>query len=313
MQTKADNVIGGVDLGGTHARIGVVEAHSNKILHTAKIKSASLTLDHFGDALEQTFGGFRDRLCGVGIGVTGFCDRAHRRVVTTCNFVPFLEDCNLADSIESRLKVPVRVDNDARVQVLAEFHFGSWGRPESLAVLTLGTGVGLAWMIDGRLYPPPDHGAMGGHMAVNISGNPCYCGIHGCLESGASGTAMAATANERIARYVPSALPRPATAEGICRTGFSDAVAKGCITAAIEYLRAGLHNLHHFYFPEVVVLSGGVAEGLWPYLSELQTWFAGMARYDGVRNRLVLSELGDDGGILGGAALFRTFDAVPVG
>jgi len=176
----------------------------------------------------------------------------------------------------------------------------------SLVVITLGTGVGLAWHIDGRLYPPPDHGAQGGHMAVLfLGGSPCYCGVAGCLESLASGTAMAAAANERLARFFPSKLQPPTDAEQICRLGDSDVLARGCITRALESLRAALHTIHHLYFPDVVVLGGGAAVGLWPYLGPVRRWFARLERYDGRRNRLVLSRLGDRAGVLGAAGLVR--------
>lgn len=297
----------GVDVGGTHVRIGLVDAQTSaSVEHAARFKTAGLNLAGFCDCLETQLQSWRDRISGIGIAVNGFCDGARRRVIATCHVTPFLESCDLAEAIERRFGVPVRLDNDARAHVLAEFHYGAWGKPRSLVVLTLGTGVGLAWMIDGRVYPPPDHGAQGGHMAVALGGNPCYCGATGCLESLASGAALAAAADERMARYLSSSLVQPATAEQICRAGHEDRLAQGCIERTVESLRAALHNLHHMYFPDVVVLGGGLSIGLWPYLAGLREWFGSLERYDGGRNRLVLSELGDDAGILGAASLFVT-------
>jgi glucokinase len=173
--------------------------------------------------------------------------------------------------------------------------------------MTLGTGVGLAWQIDGQIFPPPNHGAQGGHMVISWpGGNPCFCGATGCLESLVSGTSLAAAANERLARYVPSQLKFPVSSEQVCSSGHSDALARGCITRAVESLRCALHTLHHLYFPDVVVLGGGLAPGLWPYLGELRKWFSQAERYDGRRNRLVLSRLGDKAGVLGAAALIKS-------
>lgn len=295
----------GIDLGVTHCRIGIVQSSSGKIHNLTKQKTAGISLPQFCDALVKVARPYQKSLGGIGVAVPGFCDHKQRRVVTTCGTVPFLESCDLSDAVEERLKVQTWVDNDVRAHAVGELEFGGWGKLRSLVVMTLGTGVGLAWYVDGRLYPPPDHGAMGGHMSVlSNGGNPCYCGAVGCLESFASGTSMAA-ANERLARFFPSKLQAPTNAEQICRLGESDVLARGCITRAVESLRAALHTIHHLYFPDLVVLGGGASVGLWPYLVPLRNWFARVERYDGRRNRLVLSRLRDKAGVLGAAALVR--------
>ena len=304
--TAVRSVLVGVDLGVTHCRIGLVDARSGKLLSLAKLKTAGLTLPNFSAAVEKAARPYRRKLAGIGVAVPGFCDAKQRRVVTTYNTVPFIEGASVADSVEKRLEIPTCVDNDARAHALGEFEFGGWGKPRSLVVMTLGTGVGLAWHVDGRLYPPPDHGAQGGHMSVlPWVGNPCYCGVAGCLESFAGGTAIAAAANECLARFYPSKLRNPADSEQICRLGRSDALAQKCLERAIEALRAALHTIHHLYFPDVLVLGGSVSKGLWPHLAPLRKWFAKEERFDDRRNRLVLSRLGDKAGVLGAAALAR--------
>jgi glucokinase len=296
----------GIDLGATHCRLGIVNPVSGGVRHLTRHQTAGLSLPQFCRRVEEVAQPCRQNLAGVGIGFPGFCDHARRCTVTTGGAVPFLEGCDLADAVEPCLGVPVIVDNDARAHAAGEFQFGGWGKPKSLVVVTLGTGVGLAWHVDGRLYPPPDFGAQGGHMTVNWpGGNPCYCGLAGCLESLASGTAMAATANERLALFLPSRLRPPVCAEQLCELGQSDALAKECIQRAVESLRGALRTLHHLYFPDVVVLGGSVARGLWPYLGPLCKWFASMDRYDGRSNRLVLSRLGDKAGVLGAAILIQ--------
>jgi len=296
--------LAGIDLGVTHYRIGIVEASSGKIQKLSKLKTNGFTLPLFCDALSKVAGPYKKHLAGIGVAVQGFPDHLQRRVITTCGTVPFLESCDVADAVEERLKVPTWVDNDARAHAVGEFQYGGWGKPRSLVVMTLGTGVGLAWHVEGRLYPPPDHGAQGGHMAVlPNTGNPCYCGISGCLESLAGGTAIAAAANECLARFYPSKLVAPADTEQICRLGTTDQLSKKCIERAIEALRGALHTLHHLYFPDVLVLGGGASVGLWPYLGPLRKWFAKAERFDGRHNRLVLSRLGDKAGVLGAAAL----------
>jgi len=294
----------GVDLGGTYLRIAVVEPRSGRIIRVSKQKSTSLNLNRFCGALNGSIQRHRARVSALGIGVPGFCDEQRRRVITTWGVVPFLENCDLGSTVKRHFGLKVVVDNDARAHALGEYWYGGWGKPRSLVVLTLGTGVGLAWHIDGMLYPPPNHGAMGGHMTLAYqSGNPCYCGAIGCLESLTSGTALVAAANERLARFLPSQLESPLTAEDVCRAGDSDQLARGCVARAVESLRCALHNLHHLYFPDVVVLGGGLAQGLIPYLGSVTSWFRRLHRFDGRRNRLVVSRLGDKAGLLGAAVL----------
>ena len=269
-----------------------------------KLKTAGFTLRRFCDALVNTTRPYREDLDGIGVAVPGPCDQDQRSVLTTCGTVLFLESCDLSAVVQKRLDIPTWVDNDALARAAGEFEYEGWGKPRSLVVMTLGTGVGLAWHLDGRLYPPPDHGAMGGHMSVQFSGgNPCYCGVSGCLESFAGGTAIAAAANECAARFFPSKLSIPADSEQICRFGASDHLAEGCLTRAIAALRAALHTLHHLYFPDVLVLGGSVSRGIWPHLGPLRRWFEREERFDGLRNRLVLSKLSDKVGVLGAAAL----------
>jgi glucokinase len=296
----------GIDLGVTHYRIGVVTASTGKVQLLSKLKTGGFTLRRFCEALANTARPYREDLAGIGVAVPGPCDRDQRRVLTTCGTVPFLESCDLSAAVEKRLEIPTWVDNDARAHAAGEFEYGGWGKPRSLVVMTLGTGVGLAWCVDGRLYPPPDHGAMGGHMSVQFSGgNLCYCGVSGCLESFAGGTAMAAAADECAARFFPSKLSIPADSEQICRFGGSDRLAEECLARASAALRAALHTLHHLYFPDVLVLGGSVSRGIWPHLGPLRKWFEREERFDGLQNRLVLSKLGDKAGVMGAAALAR--------
>jgi glucokinase len=294
----------GVDIGGTYVRVGIVHPSSGRIFNMSKFRTSGLTLTKFCAMLEDAIRPFRDKVSKIGIAIPGFCDSTLRQAITTAGVVPFLEGCDLAKAVEKRLSVRTILDNDARAHLRGEFHYGRWGRPQSLVVMTLGTGVGLAWQIEGRLYPPPDHGAMAGHMIVEgLSGRLCFCGAAGCLESLASGTALAATANERLGRFVPSKLRSPVSSEDVCAHGRNDHVARECIARAAEALRCALHNVYHFYFPDIVVLGGGLAPSLWPYLGGVRRWFNQVERYDGRRSRLAISRLGDKAGILGAAAL----------
>jgi predicted NBD/HSP70 family sugar kinase len=88
-------------------------------------------------------------------------------------------------------------------------------------------------------------------------------------------------------------------------------LAAKCLRRAIDALQGALHTIHHLYFPDVLVLGGSVSRGMWPHLQPLRKWFAAEDRFDGLRNRLVLSRLGDKAGVLGAAALALRLLAKP--
>lgn len=136
-----------------------------------------------------------------------------------------------------------------------------------LYAVTLGTGIGTSCVMDGRTY----RGAggfhpEGGHQIIDPSGPLCYCGAHGCWESLASGTAIAREAR-RAAEKSPNTLLL-ALAEGdlaridarlVAEAAFrGDRIARAVIGRAAEYFAIGLFNLLMLFFPQVIVLSGGV-------------------------------------------------------
>src|SRR5215831_456710 len=132
MKNNASSLVAGVDIGGTHVRLGILHPRTSRVIHLLKFKIGGLSLRQFCDALENGIGAHRRKIVGIGIAVSGFCDGKLRRVLTTCGVVPFLESCNLAAAVEKRLGIAVRVDNDARAHVLGEFRYGGWGKPRSL-------------------------------------------------------------------------------------------------------------------------------------------------------------------------------------
>ncbi|MEE3329181.1 MAG: ROK family protein [Myxococcota bacterium] len=95
--------------------------------------------------------------------------------------------------LEEELRCPVRMENDANAGALAEWRFGAGRGARSLVYLTMSTGVGAGLILDGRLYGGP-RGTAGevGHVAVAWPGEPCACGLSGCLEAYVGGRAWSA-------------------------------------------------------------------------------------------------------------------------
>lgn len=208
----------------------------------------------------------RAQLMGVGVGSTGPVD-AQSGVIVNPGTLPGWVDVPLVAWLEQRFNAPAFLDNDAAVAALGEYWMGAGRGVSRLYAITVGTGIGTSCVIDGQTY----RGAggfhpEGGHQIIDPRGPLCYCGAHGCWESFASGTAIARSARQMVQNHPESSLA-VLTGGDLARIDASmvaqaalqgDPIARAVIGQAAEYFALGLFNLLMLFFPEVIVLSGGV-------------------------------------------------------
>ncbi len=296
----------GVDIGGTRTKIGLVELVTGKVIelsvNSTEKRSAAVFLDSIGDALTKfkfTAAAQNSSIIGIGFGVPGFVyDRS--LVDSTYGFLEFMEDYPLADIITKKFGLPCVIDNDARVVALGEANYGRGIGYSRVLSLTLGTGLGVGFAIDGKLDGMPfNH--MAGHMTVTSLDTLCYCGKSGCLESLVSATgitSLALNAGWEIA--LPLVLPTP---ENI----FSEQ-AKGNKTASLvvdqllTLLKAGIDNFINIYAPDIIILGGGMSKALkgqTDYFKDDRL----LRPFKNYHCAVVVSDLGEQSGILGAAAL----------
>ena len=200
-----------------------------------------------------------------------------------------------------RLSLPCRIDNDARVVALGEQRYGAARGKRRAIALTLGTGVGFGMVVDGRFTSanPVEH--MAGHVTVRDSGERCYCGRFGCLETLASATGLV-RAMEKKDLFGRG--KKPWSPEAIfAAQDAGDALAGEVVDQFLSDLAAGLDNYLFLYAPDVIVLGGGLTNGLTPHLGTLRDQISA-APFKSYRVEIVLSELKERSGILGSAALF---------
>ncbi len=203
------------------------------------------------------------------------------------------------DWIAQRLGRPGFVDNDANAGGLAEAWWGAGRRARSLLYVNVGTGIGGALVLNGRVH----HGAHSnagelGHVVLTPDEGPvCTCGKRGCVEAWASGDAIGTAARES---GWPDAEGR-AVSEAARR---GDEAALRILRRAGRYLGLALAGACNVWDPEVVVVGGGVSEGAPAYLEAAQ---AALRQYGtspvAENTRLVPAELGYDAGVLGAAAV----------
>jgi len=306
----------GVDLGGTKVLVGVVGEH-RKVLYEDQERSAGQSQDELMETLEREVREAleaRPNVAAVGLGIPCTIDRERGVAITAVNLP--IENLPIRDLMHERLGIPVFVDNDANVAALAEHRFGAAKGTSDAVMLTIGTGIGGGVIIDGEVY----RGATGaasepGHMVIDFDGPPCQgnCPNHGCLETFASGTALAREGRVAAEREPESALGR-VLAEGGTIDGkavtdaanVGDPTALAVVAEAARRLGAGLSGLANIFEPDVIVLGGGVTKAV----GELMI---GPAR-DELRSRALppmnevpveLAELGTEAGMVGAAEMAR--------
>lgn len=303
----------GIDIGGTRTKIGLVDLATGTVeamlITPTETKNGTRFLDRIGEAINQFKAKATDQqaiLSGVGIGVPGFVF-GDGLVDSTYGFLEFMDDYPLADLIQQQHDLPCRLDNDARVVALGEAIFGPGRAYGRVLVLTLGTGLGLGFTINGKLDGPLPFAHMGGHITITTADFVCYCGKTGCLESLVSGGGLG-----RIATRLgwPQKHPDlPMTAETIFgQKNRGNLDAEVIVAEYIGYLRTGIDNYVNLYAPDLIVLGGGIAKGLRAVLStndvaQLHTPTL-LNPYKAYKTRIVISELDEQAGILGSAALF---------
>jgi glucokinase len=299
-----------VDLGGTNVRLGVVDG-AGRILRRRRTRipvardKQALCDSLAGRIREFMEAGSRGSAIGaVAVGFAGPTHSAAGYVYTAPN-VGQLSDIRLAAELESRLGLPVAVANDANCAALGENFHGAGAGSRSLFMFTLGTGVGGAFIIDGRIWEG-EWGIAGeiGHTIVAADGPRCNCGNRGCLEALASGSAVIRDYIRR-SRIRSEASRKAVTAKLVFdRAKQGDRTAARVVADAARALGIGIANVFHLLNPEVIVIGGGVSRA-GGRLIRPATACAREYVFPPLRGKLKVrkAKLGDDAALLGAARL----------
>ena len=259
----------GVDMGGTKLLAGAVDSElsvHHRVQRSMTRLDQSYLLDAVVEAVEETSAAAGGQVDAVGFGIPALIDQRTGTAVVAVNLP--LKNVRFADAMTERLGLPVFVDNDANLAALAEHRAGAARGCSEAVLLTIGTGIGSGLILRNELY----RGAIGagaelGHTVIDLNGPPCQgnCPNHGCIESLASGTALAREAL-RIAHEQPaSGLGRALAAGRELEGPLVTELAHDGDTAAIEAIeligtRLGvvIASFVNIFNPEVVIIGGGV-------------------------------------------------------
>ena len=280
----------GVDVGGTKC-LGVVVDENSAVVATARVPTphaselASTIVSLLADMGEYE---------SVGIGVPGLI--TPDGVIRSSPNLTGAVELRLADQLRELVSVPVTIDNDATSAAYGEWKAGAAIGASDAWMVALGTGIGGGFVSGGKVQRGA-HGFAGeiGHMVIEVDGEPCPCGLNGCWERYASGSALA-----RIAGGTPGE-------DVVARARAGEAAAITVLETFARYVAIGLVNLTNATDPEVIVIGGGVLVGSDELMPRIARHFSSLLYAPEHRShpRLVAATLGERAGAIGAALLGR--------
>ena len=307
----------GIDVGGTNLKAGLVD-ESGRILAVERTPLVFQNPENFVNTLSEVAKAVMavgNVQAGdveyVGIGIPGAV--AGGDILYTCN-IP-LKDTPIEALFRKELDIPVLLENDANCAAVGEWACGAGKGVKDFAVVTLGTGVGGGFILNGKLYSGGGMVGEVGHMVIEKGGVPCNCGRRGCWEAYCAAPGLIRMTKEAMEAH-PESLLHQIAAESGCvegRTVFQaaeagDETAKAVCRVYVDYLATGVTNLVNVLQPEIVAIGGGVSgasdELLMNPLRE-QVHAECYPRHAGKLPRIVRAKLGNDAGIIGAALLGR--------
>jgi glucokinase len=315
-EVPAECVIG-VDLGGTKAIAGAVDAslavhhRVRREVPTSDLGSLLQTLTELVDEVRDAVGG---EVEGVGFGIPCLIDQEHGLAASSVHLP--INGVAFADVMAERIGLPVFMDNDGNLALLAEHRAGAARGERNAVMLTLGTGIAGAIVIGGELYRG-SQGAAGelGHMIVSAEGPRCGpgCPSRGCLEALVSGTALTraalALASECPASRLGRALAAGQEVSGPLVTELAfdgDPEALALLDELGGWLGIGLVNVVNIFNPDVVVIGGGVIAAGELILARARGVVAERAlALPAQRARVLAASFGAESGMVGAAVFAR--------
>jgi glucokinase len=305
---EASGLIAGVDIGGTKIAVGMVDDLGNVLARSQCPTDAGQgyanALDNIRKMLDATAREIHCKITGIGIGSTGpvlpltgeFGD---------VNFFPNWKGENLVRDLSETFHVNVALENDGDAAALGEASWGAGKNKKRLIYVTIGTGIGTGFIVDGHLYRGVaySHPEIGHHL-VDPSGPPCVCGFRGCWESLAAGPAMTAWMNQEA----PSGYPHghDLSAKRICELAVAgDDLAKRAVDREAYYLGLGIANLVTMFCPDAIVLGGSLMKSAPLFLGQIKEIVRrSCSLVPFHQTELTLASLGESANLIGAARVW---------
>ncbi|MET4544578.1 N-acetylglucosamine repressor [Pedobacter africanus] len=305
-----------IDIALFHTKIAIIDNNYNYIVEAQTIalpiskSTRSDFLNILGSQVQDILKDHhisQEALIGCSVGMPGLIDSEKGKSYSY--FLSDEEDISLTTEFEKTLKLPVVIQNDVNGSSMAEFTHGMAKGKQNVLILLMDLGVGLGIIMDGKLRK----GACGfsgelGHIPFVENGALCYCGKHGCLETITSGNALSEMAKEGIMagknsmlnKLSKEELQRIEPAVIIEAANKGDQYAIQLLSNIGTYMGKGIAMLIQLFNPELIILSGKIAEAkqyiTLPMQQAINTYCMTQIRE---RTTILSSELGENSRLLG--------------
>jgi len=300
-----------IDIGGTHVSCGAVD--DQRLLEVRCIKTDSggrlaNLLPLLTQTIRELSRAHEDNFAGIGFGFCGLVDIAAGRIVSTNHKYSDATDIDLPSWALEEFDLPLVLENDARLALLGERHSGAAQNSDDVVMMTLGTGIGTAAVMGGRLVRGKHFqaGCLGGHFTIVASGRLCSCGARGCFEAEASTYALPDMCRTwRGFEASPLAYEAKLDFATLFRWAQADVVASQIRSRCIEIWAACALSLVHAYDPELLLLGGGVMKSSYPILTAIQEHIDSYAWTPWGKVRIGAARLGSNAALLGAVPLLK--------
>lgn len=305
----------GIDIGGTNTVFSCVDANGKSYcdgsIPTQTREKFEDYISDLCDAVELAISKTGEELKIIGVGIGAPSGNYHTGTIENAANLRWKGMLEVSRLVGERMKVPVKLTNDANAAALGERTFGGAKGMADYMVITLGTGLGSGIIVNGDLlYGHDGFAAEVGHIIMRPGGRECGCGRRGCLETYVSATGVKRTAYKLLAKNLTQSVLRDIPFNDLTAKKVADAANQGDLLAKDIFAYTGkmlgeaLANVASVTSPKAIFFFGGLAK-------------AGELLFEPVREAmeknilflykdkisLLPSELGDDAAVLGASAL----------
>ncbi|MEO9967039.1 MAG: ROK family protein [Reichenbachiella sp.] len=264
-------LIVGIDIGGTSTKFGLVDTEGKVVMHDSMATEnpdINGYLDELVDTIKSEIENLDKPVQILGIGVGAPNANYKKGVIEDAPNLPWSGEIALADMLESKFNVPVKLTNDANAAAMGEMMFGGAQGMDDFLAITLGTGLGSGFVSNGMLIQGHDgHAGELGHIAYKIGGGRlCKCGKKGCLETYVSATGLKRTVYKLLADHHMDSVLKRCSFDELNTKMVADAARKGDKVAQEAFaltgkvLGAKLADAVAHTSPEAIFIMGGLAK-----------------------------------------------------
>jgi len=276
-----------IDYGGTRIKFGLIEKGGEIIAvdYVAADPDGAIekNLENIQRQAETSFGNHLQThpLTGIGIALPSIIDTTTNRVVSRYVKYTGAAEFDFNTWAKRTWDLPLALENDARAALVGEWQYGAGKGCNDIVLLTLGTGVGSAVLVEGKLFRGKHllAGSLTGHISVNIHGGPCNCGFYGCLEKEASTWSLPGMikSHAHLAESALSKIEKPEYIHLFEAAEKGDTLATALLEKSLKAWATAVVNLVHAYDPDLIIIGGGIMrqqDRILPYIRKTVDQYA---------------------------------------